>query len=66
MEPDGRAGWRCGWASGRSRAMREEEADWIVAARGNGYRAVEDVWRRAGLGPALTRLAEADAFAAWA
>jgi hypothetical protein len=29
--------------------MREEEADWIVAARGNGYTAVADVWRRAGL-----------------
>jgi hypothetical protein len=30
------------------KSMREEEADWIVAARGNGYTAVEDVWRRAG------------------
>jgi DNA polymerase III alpha subunit len=45
--------------------MREEEADWITAARGNGYTAVEDVWRRAGLeARTLTILAEADAFAA--
>jgi DNA polymerase III alpha subunit len=40
-------------------------ARWITAARGNGYQTVEDVWRRAGVGPAtLARLAEADAFAA--
>jgi DNA polymerase III alpha subunit len=44
--------------------LAEEEAAWIVAARGNGYRAVEDVWRRAGVRRAtLMRLAEADAFA---
>ncbi|WP_284264961.1 error-prone DNA polymerase [Roseicyclus amphidinii] len=47
------------------KAMREEEADWLTAARGNGYTAVEDVWRRAGLdAKTLTILAEADAFAA--
>jgi DNA polymerase III alpha subunit len=46
------------------KSMRVEEADWIVAARGNGYTAVEDVWRRAGLeARTLTILAEADAFA---
>jgi DNA polymerase III alpha subunit len=44
--------------------MGEEESLWITAARGNGYRAVEDVWRRAGITPATaTRLAEADVFA---
>ncbi|WP_374395883.1 error-prone DNA polymerase [Tabrizicola sp.] len=43
----------------------EEEARWITGARNNGYQTVEDVWRRAGVAPAvLTRLAEADAFAA--
>jgi error-prone DNA polymerase len=43
----------------------EEDARWITGARGNGYQTVEDVWRRAGISPAtLTRLAEADAFAA--
>ena len=47
------------------KGIAEEEARWIVGARGNGYHAVEDVWRRAGVGPAtLARLAEADAFAA--
>ncbi|MEY3004781.1 MAG: hypothetical protein RLZZ491_1957 [Pseudomonadota bacterium] len=46
------------------KAMREDEADWLTAARGNGYRAVDDVWRRAGLAAkTLTILAEADAFA---
>ncbi|MEM8538952.1 MAG: error-prone DNA polymerase, partial [Pseudomonadota bacterium] len=47
------------------KSLREEEADWITAARGNGYNAVEDVWRRAGVDArTLTILAEADAFAA--
>lgn len=47
------------------RGLAEADTDWIVAARGNGYRAVEDVWRRAGVAAGvLTRLAEADAFAA--
>ena len=47
------------------KGMAEDEAQWIVAARGNGYRVVEDVWRRAGVSPAtVTRLAEADVFAA--
>ncbi|MCE2747317.1 MAG: error-prone DNA polymerase [Rhodobacter sp.] len=47
------------------RGLSEEEGMWVVAARGNGYQAVQDVWRRAGVGPAIvTRLAEADCFAA--
>jgi error-prone DNA polymerase len=47
------------------RGIAEEEARWITGARGNGYQTLEDVWRRAGVAPAtLTRLAEADAFAA--
>ncbi|MGD9862607.1 MAG: error-prone DNA polymerase [Pseudodonghicola sp.] len=46
------------------KGFRQEDADWIVAARGNGYRDVEALWLRAGLAPAaLDRLAEADAFA---
>ena len=46
------------------KGMREDEAHWIVAARGNGYREVGDVWRRAGAQPdTLMRLAEADCFA---
>lgn len=46
------------------RGFREEDAGWIVAARGNGYRDPEGLWLRAGLAPAaLERLAEADGFA---
>ncbi len=46
------------------KGFREDDADWIVAARGNGYRAPETVWLRAGVAPAvLERLAEADGFA---
>jgi len=61
--PDGRLALRLGFRL--IRGLSEDDAQWIAAARGNGYRAVADVWRRAGLGPAvLTRLAEADVFAA--
>jgi DNA polymerase III alpha subunit len=60
--PDGTLGLRLGFR--QIKAMREEESAWISAARGNGYHAVEDVWRRAGVEPRLLRvLAEADAFA---
>ncbi|MCE8471829.1 OB-fold nucleic acid binding domain-containing protein, partial [Rhodovulum sulfidophilum] len=46
------------------KGVRRDEADWIIAARGNGYRDPGTVWRRAGVPPAmLERLAEADAFA---
>ncbi len=45
------------------KGLREEDAKWIVAARGNGYPDPESLWLRAGLAPAvLERLAEADAF----
>lgn len=46
------------------RGLRRDDADWIVAARANGYPDAESLWRRAGVPPAaLERLAEADAFA---
>ena len=64
MEPDGQGGLALRLGFRQIRAMAEEEAGWIAAARGNGYQSVEDVWRRAGTGPKLLRiLAEADAFA---
>ncbi|MDF2369115.1 error-prone DNA polymerase [Sneathiella sp.] len=45
------------------RSMKEEDADWIAAARQNGYVTVRDLWMRAGVKPAsLKRLANADAF----
>ncbi|MDW3116978.1 MAG: error-prone DNA polymerase [Roseovarius pacificus] len=46
------------------KGFKEEDAGWIVAARGNGYRDPQSVWLRAGVAPSvLERLAEADAFA---
>jgi len=65
LEPrsDGALALRLGFR--QIKGMREEDARWIVAARGNGYPDVESLWRRAGVAPdALERLAEADAFAA--
>ena len=61
-ERDGRLALRLGFR--QIKGASEEEAQWIVAARGNGYLTIEDVWRRAGVSPAtVTRLAEADVFA---
>ena len=65
MEPDGKGGLALRLGFRQVKGMAEEDAHWIAAARGNGYRAVGDVWRRAGVAPhVVTRLAEADAFAA--
>ncbi len=45
------------------KGFKEDDANWIVAARGNGYRDPEALWLKAGINPpALERLAEADAF----
>ena len=63
LEPraDGRLALRLGFR--QIKGLREDDAGWIVAARGNGYPDVESLWRRAGVGPAtLERLAEADGF----
>ncbi|WP_151719385.1 error-prone DNA polymerase [Gemmobacter serpentinus] len=65
LEPraDGALALRLGFR--QIKGMRAEDADWIVAARGNGYGDVESLWRRASIHPdRLERLAEADAFAA--
>ena len=65
MEPDGRGGLALRLGFRQVKGLREEDAAWLTAARGNGYREVEDVWRKAGLMPAvIERLAEPDAFAA--
>ncbi len=64
MEPDGQGGLALRLGLRQIKGMAEDEAQWIVAARGNGYTAVEDVWRRAGVRAlTLARLAEADCFA---
>ena len=53
LEPDGRGGLALRLGFRQIKAMREDEADWIAAARGNGYRDVGAVWRRAGTPPRL-------------
>ncbi|WP_299371965.1 error-prone DNA polymerase [uncultured Tateyamaria sp.] len=64
MEPDGQGGLALRLGFRQIKGLSEEDASWLTAARGNGYQSVRDIWRKAGLGPAvLTRLAEADAFA---
>lgn len=64
MEPDGQGGLALRLGLRNVRALGEDEADWIPAARGNGYRKVHDLWRRAGLSArSLRALAEADVFA---
>ncbi len=63
LRPDGKLALRLGFR--QIKGLREEDASWIAAARGNGYPDVESLWRRAGVHPdTLERLAEADAFAA--
>ncbi|WP_322867987.1 error-prone DNA polymerase [Aquicoccus sp. G2-2] len=64
LEPrsDGALALRLGFR--QIKGMREEDAAWIVAARGNGYPDVESLWRRAGVPlTTLERLTEGDAFA---
>lgn len=63
LEPDGAGGLALRLGFRQIKGVAEDDAVWISSARGNGYLAVEDVWRRAGAAPALLeRLAEADAF----
>lgn len=59
--PDGQFALRLGFR--QIKGFREEDAHWIVAARGNGYPDPEGLWLKAGLAPSvLEKLAEADAF----
>ncbi|PTX04596.1 error-prone DNA polymerase [Pararhodobacter aggregans] len=61
--PDGGLALRLGFR--QIKGFRQEDAAWITASRGNGYRDPESLWLRAGVAPAaLERLAEADAFSA--
>jgi DNA polymerase III alpha subunit len=64
MESDGRGGLALRLGFRQIKSIREDDARWIAASRGNGYLTVEDVWRRAGIEPRQLRvLAEADTFA---
>ncbi|HHB83768.1 MAG TPA: DNA polymerase III subunit alpha, partial [Devosia sp.] len=61
LRPDGELALRLGLR--QIKGFREEDANWLVAARGNGYPDPESLWRRAGISPkVMERLAEADAF----
>ncbi len=64
MEPDGHGGLALRLGFRNIRSVPKDDAIWIASARGNGYREVADLWRRAGLRPhTLRALAEADVFA---
>ncbi|MEP0210013.1 MAG: error-prone DNA polymerase [Paracoccaceae bacterium] len=64
MEPNGSGGLALRLGFRQIKGLSEEDAAWLSASRGNGYTTVQDVWRRAGLPPAvIARLCEADAFA---
>ena len=59
--PDGRLALRLGFR--QIKGLRQADADWIAAARGNGYPDPRSLWLRAGVVPTvLEHLAEADAF----
>ncbi|MEM9499332.1 MAG: error-prone DNA polymerase [Pseudomonadota bacterium] len=65
MEPGTRGDLALRLGFRQVKGLGEEDASWVTGARGNGYAEVADVWRRAGVSPdTVTRLAEADAFAA--
>ena len=38
------------------KGLAKEDADWLIAARHNGYQTIHDIWRRAGLTPKLLEL----------
>ncbi|WP_205967386.1 error-prone DNA polymerase [Aquisalinus luteolus] len=64
LEPDGKGGLAVRLGFRQIKGFKEDDALWLVAARGNGYRDVAALWRRAGLlHPAIEKLAMADAFA---
>jgi DNA polymerase III alpha subunit len=65
LEPDGTGALALRLGLRQIRSLSEEDAHWVIAARGNGYLSPRDLWRRAGLSQKpLRALAEADAFAA--
>ena len=65
LEPGGRGGLALRLGFRQIKGLSEEDGLWLAAARGNGYPDIESLWRRAGISRrAVTKLAEADAFAA--
>ena len=65
MEADDKCGLALRLGFRQLKSMRQTDAEAMVAARGNGYREVSDVWKRAHVKPHVLKcLAEADVFAA--
>ncbi|MEM9495079.1 MAG: error-prone DNA polymerase [Pseudomonadota bacterium] len=63
LEPDNKGGLALRLGLRLIKGFKEDDATWLVAARGNGYRDIASVAARAGLlKPALEKLAMADAF----
>jgi error-prone DNA polymerase len=63
LEPSAKGGLALRLGLRQVKGLREEDGQWISAARGNGYADVEALQRRAGLArAAITKLANADAF----
>ena len=63
LEPDGRGRFALRLGLRQIKGMRQDEADMIAACRGRGYRDPGDLWRRAGITPAVLEvLARGDAF----
>lgn len=63
LEPDGTGSLAVRLGFRQIKGLAEEEARWITGARGNGYGAIDTLWRRAGLKQrTLSLLAHADAF----
>ena len=64
LEPDGKGALAVRLGFRMIKGFKEDDAHWLSAARGNGYRDIASIHRRAGLNrSALERLAMADAFA---
>ena len=66
LEPDGTGNLAVRLGFRQIKGLPEVEARWITGARGNGYRSIDALWRRAGLKQrSLSLLAHADAFHAY-
>ena len=64
LEPDGKGKLAVRLGFRLIKGFKEEDAQWLTAARGNGYQDIASIHRRAGITKAsLEKLAMADAFA---
>lgn len=64
LEPSGNGKLAIRLGFRQIKGFKEDDGLWLSVARGNGYRSIEAIWRRAGVNRrALSKLAQADAFA---